>query len=165
MTLSCSKKISSLLREITSKNKGDFYCVNCLYSFRTKNKLESHKKYVEIKIFVVSSEANKILEFNQYLKSDKAPFIIYADLESLIEKIGACKNNPEKSSTAKANEDILSGFSTSTISPLKDIENKHDIYRGKDCIKKICESLREHAMKIINFKKKEMKLLTNEERQ
>ena len=25
-----------------------------------------------------------------------------------------------------------------------------------------CESLREHAMEIINFKKKEMKLLTNE---
>ena len=27
------------------------------------------------------SEDNKILVFNQYLKSDKAPFIIYADLE------------------------------------------------------------------------------------
>ena len=29
------------------------------------------------------------------------------------------------------------------------------MYRGKDCMKKFCESLREHAMKIINFKKKE----------
>ena len=28
------------------------------------------------------------------------------------------------------------------------------IYRGKDCMKKFCESLREDAMKIINFKKK-----------
>ena len=27
------------------------------------------------------SEDTKILEFNQYQKSDKAPFIIYADLE------------------------------------------------------------------------------------
>ena len=32
------------------------------------------------------SEETKILEINQYHKSDKAPFIIYADLESLIEK-------------------------------------------------------------------------------
>ena len=35
----------------------------------------------------MSSEDTKILEFNQYQKSDKAPFIIYADLECYIEKI------------------------------------------------------------------------------
>ena len=39
-----AKKLSTLLREITSKNNGDFYCLNCLYSFRTKNEHESHKK-------------------------------------------------------------------------------------------------------------------------
>ena len=40
----------------------------------------------------------------------------------------------------------------------------HDIYRGKDCIKKFCESLRQHAMmKIITFNKKNMKSLTNEQ--
>ena len=33
------------------------------------------------------SEDTKIIKFNQYQKSDKAPFIIYADLESIIEKI------------------------------------------------------------------------------
>ena len=42
----------------------------------------------------------------------------------------------------------------STLSSFKNIENKHDVYRGKDCMKKFCESLRDHAMKIINFKKK-----------
>ena len=31
-------------------------------------------------------EGNKILEFNQYQISDKAPFIIYADLQCTIEK-------------------------------------------------------------------------------
>ena len=36
-----------------------------------------------------------ILEFNQYQKPDKAPFIIYADLECIIEKTDGCKNNPE----------------------------------------------------------------------
>ena len=40
-------------------------------------------------------EDTKILEFCQYQKSDKAPFIIYADLEYLIEKIDACKDNSE----------------------------------------------------------------------
>ena len=33
----------------------------------------------------------------------------------------------------------------------------HDIYRVKDCMKKFCESLRKHGMKIINFKKESYK--------
>ena len=34
------------------------------------------------------------------------------------------------------------------------IENKHTLYCGKDCMKKFCESLREHAKIIIDFEKK-----------
>ena len=34
------------------------------------------------------------------------------------------------------------------------IENKDDLRRGRDCMKMFCESLTEHAMKIINFKNK-----------
>ena len=33
------------------------------------------------------SEETKMSEFNQYQKSDKAPFIIYADFERIIDKI------------------------------------------------------------------------------
>ena len=44
---------------------------------------------------IMLSEDTKILEFNQYKKSDKAPFFIFADREYLIEKIDGCKNNPE----------------------------------------------------------------------
>ena len=39
------KKLLALLRGTPSKNDGDFYCLNCLHSFRTKSKLESHKKF------------------------------------------------------------------------------------------------------------------------
>ena len=109
MALSCSKKLSALLRGITSKNCGDFYCLNCLHSFRTKNKLESHKRGCENKNFCyvnMPSDDTKILEFNQYQKSDKALLIIYADLECIIKQIGGCKNNPENSSTTKVSEHI-----------------------------------------------------------
>ena len=62
----------------------------------------------------------------------------------------------------KVSGHIPSGVSMSTISSFKSIESKDDVYRGKDCMKKFCQSLREHAMKIINFKKKNMKLLTKQ---
>ena len=78
------------------------------------------------------SEDTKILELNQYQKSDKVPFLIYADLEYIIEKIDGCKNNPEDSSTTKLWKYIPSGFSLSTISLYRSIENEHDVYRGKD---------------------------------
>ena len=58
----------------------------------------------------------KILKFNLYQKSDKAPFIIYADLECLIEKTDGRKNNSENSSTTKVSEHIPSRFSMSIIS-------------------------------------------------
>ena len=64
---------------------------------------------------IVLSEDTKLLEFNQYKKSDKAPFIIYAD-QCMIEKIDGCKNSPENSSTTKVSEHIPSDFSMSTIS-------------------------------------------------
>ena len=53
----------------------------------------------------------------------------------------------------------------STIFSFKSIENKHDLYPGKYCMKRFCESIKEHAMKIINFKKKKMKLLTKEQQE
>ena len=81
--------------------------------FATKSKRESHKEVCENKDFcnvIMPSENNKILEFNQYQKSNKAKFINYADLECLIEKVDRCKNNPEDSSTTKVGEHIPSDF-------------------------------------------------------
>ena len=62
------------------------------------------------------SKDTKILDFNEYHKSDKIPLIIYADLEFLIKKIDGHKSNPEKSFATKAGEHIPSSFSISTIS-------------------------------------------------
>ena len=71
------------------------------------NKLESHKKVCENKDFcnvIMPSKNTIILKCNQYQKLDKAPFIIYADLEYIIEKSDRCKNNPENSSRIKVSE-------------------------------------------------------------
>ena len=82
----------------------------------------------------MSFEDTKILEFSQNQKSDKASLIIYADLECITEKIDGCKNNPKNSSTTKVSEYIPLVFSMSTISSFRSIQNKHDVYRGKNCM-------------------------------
>ena len=53
----------------------------------------------------------------------------------------------------------------STVSLFRRIENKHDVYRGKNCMKKFSKSFREPTMKIINYKKKRMKLQTKEQQE
>ena len=100
------KKLSALLHAITSKLKGDFYCLNCLHFFRTENKLKSHEKMCINKVFygiVMPSQKDNILQFNQNMRSDEMPYIIYADLEPLIKKkkMGVQtiqKNLPQKNS-------------------------------------------------------------------
>ena len=89
----------------------------------------------------MQSEKNNILEFNQYMKSDKMPYIIYAEIESLIKTIDGCANNPENSSATKIGKHIPCGYSMSTIWVFDHTENKHSLYRGKDCMKKFCGSL------------------------
>ena len=86
------------------------------------------------------SEKDNILEFNKCIKADKMPYIIYAEIESLIRKIGRCENNPEKSSTTKIVEHIPCEYSMSAIWGFYHIENKRTLYCGKDCIKKLCTS-------------------------
>ena len=72
-------------------------------------------------------------------------------------------NNIENSFTAKVGGHIPCGYSISTIWAFDSKENKYNVYRGEDCMKKFCESLRKHAMKIIDFEKKKMIPLTNEQ--
>ena len=52
------------------------------------------------------SKKDNSLKFNQYMKSDKIPYIFYADLGSLIKNIDGCANNPEKSSAKKVGKRI-----------------------------------------------------------
>ena len=74
----------------------------------------------------MSSKKDNILEFNQYMKSDKMPYFIYTDMESLIKKIDGCINNPETSSTIKIGEHFPCRYSIWT---LVHIENKYILYR------------------------------------
>ena len=57
---------------------------------------------------------NEILKYNHGEKSMKVPFITYAYLASLLEKMNTCHNNPEKSSTTKINKHTPSDYSLFT---------------------------------------------------
>ena len=107
---------------------------------------------------------NNIIKYNHGEKSVKVPFIIYADLECLLEKMSTCMNNPNESSTTKINKHTPSGYSTFTSCSFDESKNKLNYYRGKNCMKKFCKDLKEHATRIINYEKKKIIPLTKEEK-
>ena len=98
------KCLSALLRGITSNHKEDLYCLNCFNSYSTEKKLKKHKKvcndhdycYVEM-----PNKDKKVLKYNTGEKPLRAPFMIYADLECLLEKMHSCQNGPEICYTEK----------------------------------------------------------------
>ena len=63
----------------------------------------------------------------------------------------------------KKTKHLPSGYSLFTNCSFDATKNKLDCYKGEDCMEKFCKDLREHAMKIINYEKKEMIPLTDEE--
>ena len=160
------KSLSGLLTGITSNHKEDFYCLNCFHSYRTKNKLEAHKKICKNRDYCrveMPTKDNNIIRYNHGEKSIELPFVVYADLECLLEKMSTCYNNPEESSTTKINKHTPSGYSIFTHCSFDKSRSKLNYLRGEDCMTKFCKDLREHATKIINHEKKDMIPLTKKE--
>ena len=160
------RSLSRLLRGISSDHDGDYYCLNCFHSYRTENKLNAHKKICENHDYCnieMPSPSNNIIKYNSGEKSLELPFIIYADLECLLQKIDTCYNNPDLSSTTKINQHIPSGHSVYTNCSFDKANNKLSYYRGEDCMERFCKDLKDDATKIIDFKKKTMIPLTEEE--
>ena len=64
-----AKKETALVKEVTSKNNIDFYCLNCLHSFRTENKPKCYEKVCKSKKknwrIALPTQKNNVLEFNQ----------------------------------------------------------------------------------------------------
>ena len=97
-------------------------------------------------------------------RSTKTPFIIYPDLEPLLEKISTCHNNPKKSSTSKINEHRPSRCSLFTQCLFDATKNNIDFYRDKDCMKMFCKYLKQHVAKVIKYEKTEMIPIANEKK-
>ena len=160
------RSLGRLFRGITSNNHGDFYCLGCLHSFRTDNPLKKHETlcgnndYCHVEI---PTEDNNTLKYNHGEKSLKVPFTIYADLECLLIKQQSCQNNLNESYTERKAMHEPCGYSLDLVSSFDSKQNKHNFYRGKDCIKRFCSDLKELATKIINYEEKEMIPLTDNE--
>ena len=98
------KNESALLTSQVNSHKSKIYfCLNCLNGYDEPEKLEKHKEYCgeEESIKINMPPPDTYIKFKNYLYSERAPFTIYADFESLVKPLDTCEPNPNKSYTLK----------------------------------------------------------------
>ena len=101
------KNESALLSSQVNNHKSKLYfCLNCLNGFDTPEKLEKHKEYCseEESVKINMPAPDSFIKFKNFLYSERAPFAIYADFESLLKPLDTCKPDPNKSFTHKYNK-------------------------------------------------------------
>ena len=159
------KSLPALFRGIKSSKNGDFYCLNCFNSYSILNKLKRHERICNNHdcCRIDMPKENEKIKYLPGEKLLKAPCIVYSDLECLLEKVQSCQNNPKNSHTERKAKHESSGYACSLICSFDNTKNKSYFYSEKNCIEKYCKDLKELGMEIINFKKEEVKPLTNKE--
>ena len=104
------KNLSRLLyNQQNSEGNRYHYCVRCLQGFTTERILQKHhtlcrgasSRSTRIKM---PEKGKNTLQFQNYQRQMKAPFVIYADRESIIEKYDTCILPTERSSVSYFNE-------------------------------------------------------------
>ncbi|XP_065662849.1 uncharacterized protein LOC136085468 [Hydra vulgaris] len=105
--------LSRLLSSQTSKRTNvKHYCRNCLLGYNSEEALSNHKLYCNThdSVRIELPQQGSTMQFNQYNKSMRIPFVIYADFESFIKPINTCTPNPNESYTKKYQKHLPSSF-------------------------------------------------------
>ena len=161
------KNMSALIfSQINNHGHARNICLNCFSSYKTIDKLDKHKEYCYNNecVKVVMPPAGTYLRFKNFLHSERFPFVVYADMESLIKNMDNCNPNPDKSYTKKYQKHEPISF-TYYIKCFNDSVSEPVLrtYTGKDAMDVFISWLEEDVKNIANIEPKEM-IFTEEDK-
>lgn len=136
------KNLSALISSQLSKSHlKKLFCDRCLLYFNNQSKLEEHIKHCknDAKI-VLPIEKNKWLEFTNYKNQQKVPFVIYADIESILEPVTL---NNGASNTARYQNHHASSIGLYFKCSYDDSLSFYWSNRSSDCIQLFCRKLKD----------------------
>ena len=162
------KNMSSLTGTSNSKHvHKQHICLNCLQGFHSKKSRDNHLEYCKNNeaVRIEMHEKGSFVEFHDGQDQFKVPFVMYADLESLLMPTKESDFYPGKSYTKEINQHIPSGFGVERRFAYGSDDNSYKSYKGKDCVKVLCNHLKNEAKRFSHMSSdKPMKPLTNEQR-
>ena len=139
-------------------------CLNCFNSFNTSESLNKHKEYCyeNKSVKTTMPPPGTYLEFKNFHHSEKAPFVVYADFESLIKSMDYCNPDPNKSYTKKYQKHEPISFSYYILCSIdgvyKPVLRKYTQTKpeGANAIDVFIKWLEEDVKAIANIEPKEM---------
>ena len=148
-----------LSKQISPHKEGTHICFRCLNPFWSHKSLEKHWEYCRNQeaVKINMPEKGTMLRFKHHERSEKVPFIIYADTEALIKEMHNCDPNPQSSYTKKYQKHEPVSFSY-YIKCFDDnvYEPKLRNYTGEDAMEKFVEWIEEDVKEIANIPDVEM---------
>ena len=154
------KSIERLLSSQASNDKRKrYFYLRCFNSFWCQKALNKHKEYCN-EYEAVKIELPKkgtMLEFKNYHRLEKVPFLVYADFESFIKPLDTRVPNPEGSYTSQYQKHEPSSFCYHIKCFDNEVyEPKLARYTGEDAAQKFVEMLEEDIKIIANIPEKKM---------
>src|SRR6266581_2206567 len=150
------KDFDKLCCKITKHTTKKHICMNCIQNFPSKERLEDHKPNC---IKINGSQAVKLPKEGSYIKFRNlkntldVPFVIYADLESILIPLEI--DTPNNSQTTKTHEHIPCSYGYKVVCKLDDkLSVPYKTYKGEDCIEMFFKSLFDEADRITECKNK-----------
>ena len=142
------KRLTALLYDQTQHNESKHFCERCLHCYSRKDLLERRKpEYKGLLKTPTRTELPKQgenkMSFTNYHKQMKAPYVIYADFECILEKIDGCEPSPEESFTVKTERHEPCGFSYIVVRSDRKLFGPFN-HRGRDAVYTFLRWLQEH---------------------
>ena len=134
----------------TKHKERKHFCMYCLQCFSSEIILNNHKvnclQVNGTQSIKMPTKDNNILKFENYYKQQKIPFVIYADFESILEKIQGCKPYDEKSYTQAYQRHTDCSYGYKVVCSYDDNYSKPiQIYRGEKAVYKFLEKMLEEV--------------------
>lgn len=139
------KNLNRFLSRTKTHRGQTFFCSYCLHGFQRERSLSKHQQYCSShgaqRVELPIPYENDILEFKDYGKTLKVPFVIYADFETINRKIHTCASNPRYSATTATTKLDVCSFGYKVVCEDDRYTKPTIIYRGADAGEKLIECL------------------------
>ena len=142
------KSLSRLLGSSNTKHKcKQYFCTNCLQGFSLEASLDEHRVYCKDNEAVkVEMPRIETLKFCDGQNQFKVPFVMYYDLEALLPHTEErAPNDLRNPYTIRVSKHVPCGWTVRSKFAYGEVADPEVNYRGKDCIKTLCEHLTKEA--------------------
>ena len=151
-----------------NKYKGKkYFCKYCLHAFTREDLLQEHTSQCMAlngaQKTSLPEEGENILEFTNYHKGLKVPFVIYADFESITQPIDRAQMDETRSYTDGYQLHAPCGYAYKVVCTDERYTKDTVVYRGEDCVENFLKALKQGKWRIWNILNEQKPLCMTDE--